>query len=42
MIPECLTIMALVGNKHLGVLSALQPMILAKEEPRDDHHHYRL
>jgi len=23
-------------------LPAPQPMILAKEEPHDDHHHYRL
>ena len=26
----------------LDSLSAPQPMIFAKEEPHDDHHHYRL
>jgi hypothetical protein len=27
---------------HLDSLPASQPMIFAKEEPHNDHHHYRL
>jgi hypothetical protein len=30
------------GEFALTVLSAPRPMIVAKEEPRDDHHPYRL
>ncbi len=31
-----------VFNLGEFALTAPQPMILAKEEPHDDHHHYRL
>ena len=31
-----------LGEVCLDSLPAPQPMILAKEEPHDDHHHYRL
>ena len=42
LVEEALDQSAVATKLCLDSLPAPQPMISAKEEPQDDHHHYRL